>query len=75
MGGGGLGLLIAGIDDNGDPVMWWTPDGLTWERVDDHPALDRWGAEIVGYPTGLMIAPHRSFEEGAPVMWVYSAAG
>lgn len=78
MGGGGLGLLLAGIDHAGDPidaVMWWTPDGRTWERIDDHPALDPGGVEIVGYPTGLMIALRRSFQEGAPVMWVYSAAG
>jgi hypothetical protein len=78
MGGGGLGLLIVGDDDPGDPidpVMWWTSIGRHWERIDDHPALDPWGVEIVIGPTLLMIAVLRSFEDGAPVMWVYAAAG
>ncbi|MEA2003096.1 MAG: hypothetical protein U9N84_14565 [Actinomycetota bacterium] len=75
MGGGGLGLLVVGNDDNGDPVMWWTPDGRNWERIDDHPALDQWGVEILVPGTELIIAVRRSFEEGAPAMWFYFPAG
>ena len=77
MHGGGLGLLIVGCDDLGDPidpVMWWRA-GHSWERIDDHPALDRWGVAVVVEPSVLMIAILRSFEDGAPVMWVYSAVG
>ncbi len=78
MSGGGLGLFITGHEHLGepiDPIMWWTADGRHWERIDDHPALDPRGVEMVVQPTSLMIALHRSFEEGAPVMWVYAAAG
>jgi hypothetical protein len=76
--GGNFGLLLVGDDHPGDPVdpvMWWTWDGHHWERLDDHPALDPWGVAVVIQPTGLMIAIRRSFEEGAPVMWVSFAAG